>query len=209
MYLPQLGELIDASKLNAVLDESEGWMWDHQDASLQDFQAHDSSLRKDVQEICQNFFQAVESDRLLVEKKLEEEAAKAAAEKPEDEDEDHDTRKLKKADRMRLVIKNKDEGTELFKGGNYRPAAARYHKALTHSAKFFDLSPEDEVEVKSLKISLHLNLASCYLKMENIEPMMRNIEDAIALDPNNAKAYFRRAQYHEAKKDWEKVSLTM
>lgn len=37
------------------------------------------------------------------------------------------------ADRMRLVVKNKEEGTELFKGGNFRPAAARYHKALTHS----------------------------------------------------------------------------
>ena len=36
-------------------------------------------------------------------------------------------------DRMRLVVKNKEEGTELFKGGNYRPAAARYHKALSHS----------------------------------------------------------------------------
>lgn len=36
---------------------------------------------------------------------------------------------------MRLVVKNKEEGNELFKGGNLRPAAARYHKALTHSSK--------------------------------------------------------------------------
>jgi hypothetical protein len=49
------------------------------------------------------------------------------------EDEDHDFRKLKKADRMRLVVKNKEEGTELFKGGNIRPAAARYQKALSHA----------------------------------------------------------------------------
>ena len=34
---------------------------------------------------------------------------------------------------MRLVVKNKEEGTELFKGGNFRPAAARYHKALSHA----------------------------------------------------------------------------
>lgn len=37
---------------------------------------------------------------------------------------------------MRLVVKNKEEGTELFKGGNYRPAAARYHKALSHSGTY-------------------------------------------------------------------------
>ena len=44
------------------------------------------------------------------------------------------------------VNKNKEEGTELFKGAvdntQYRTAAARYNKALTHAAKFVDLSPE-------------------------------------------------------------------
>ena len=37
-------------------------------------------------------------------------------------------RKLKKDDRMRLVVRNKDEGTELFKGGVYKQAAIRYTK---------------------------------------------------------------------------------
>jgi heat shock protein 4 len=37
---------------------------------------------------------------------------------------------------MRLVVKNKEEGTELLKEGNVRPAAARYQRALTHAAKF-------------------------------------------------------------------------
>ena len=55
---------------------------------------------------------------------------------------------------MRLVVKNKEEGTELFKDKNFRPAAARYQKALTHCAKFFDLNKEDEAEVKALKLSL-------------------------------------------------------
>lgn len=32
-----------------------------------------------------------------------------------EEEEDHDNRKLRKADRMKLVVKNKEEGTELFK----------------------------------------------------------------------------------------------
>jgi hypothetical protein len=93
---------------------------------------------------------------------LEAEAARADAERAAlGEDEDNDNRKLRKPDRMRMVIKNKDEGTELFKGcvtvllcycvtvlgflfqviiqsslgGNYRPAAARYHKALSHCGK--------------------------------------------------------------------------
>ena len=120
-----------------------------------------------------------------------------------EDDEDHDNRKLKKADRMRLVVKNKDEGTELFKGGNYRPAAARYHKALTHAAKFFDLGPEDEKEVTALKTTLYCNLASCYLKLEQWDQAARNCDEALKLDTNCVKAYFRRATVYEHKKDFE------
>lgn len=29
-------------------------------------------------------------------------------------------RRLKKGDRMRMVVKNKEEGNELFSGGNYK-----------------------------------------------------------------------------------------
>ena len=107
---------------------------------------------------------------------------------------------------MRLVVKNKDEGTELFKDGNYRPAAARYQKAMSHANKFFDLSYEDETEVKALKLTLHLNLASCYIKLESWEQVLRNCSDAIILEKNNPKAYFRRSQYYENKKDWDNVS---
>lgn len=124
---------------------------------------------------------------------------------------------------MRLVVKNKDEGTELFKDGNYRPAAARYHKALSHAslfllyllflqillyfyiAKFFDLTFADEQEVKALKTTLYLNLASCYIKMEKWDQVLSYCNDALSLDSKSHKAFFRRAQYHEAKKDWENV----
>ena len=132
------------------------------------------------------------------------EVIKGAAERAaEGEDEDNDNRKLKKVDRMRLVTKNKEEGTELFKDKNFRPAAARYHKALTHCAKFFDLNKDDEAEVKALKLSLYLNLASCYIKLDNWEQVLRNCTEALQLDPQNAKALFRRSAYYESKRDWD------
>jgi tetratricopeptide (TPR) repeat protein len=165
-------------------------------------------MRAKVSEICASFFAAVEEDRLAVEQALDAEAKAADAEREANgEDEDHDNRKLRKPERMRMVVKNKDEGTELFKGGNFRPAAARYHKALTHASKFFDLSPEDEVEVKALKATIYLNLTSCYIKMENWDQAMRNVSDAINLDDKNPKAYFRRSLVYEAKKDWDKALI--
>lgn len=51
------------------------------------------------------------------------------------------------------------EGTELFKGQNYRAAGARYSKALTHAAKMFDLNAEEKKEVSAVQLSLYLNLA--------------------------------------------------
>lgn len=59
---------------------------------------------------------------------------------------------------MKYVIKNKEEATELFKDGNYQHATERYVRALGHSNKFVDLTPEDAKEVKDLQLALHLNL---------------------------------------------------
>ena len=115
---------------------------------------------------------------------MEKEAEKARIEKElSGEDDDHDNRKLKKADRMRLVIKNKEEGTEIFKGGVYRTAAARYAKALTHCTKFFDLDPKGEAEVNELKVTLYLNLAMCYLKMDQPDNALNQCNFALQLDP--------------------------
>jgi hypothetical protein len=116
------GNTIDASALNNLLDETEGFMWDFPDASLSVLTEKHDALHKEIDKLCADYFKKTEEDRLAVEQALNLEAVKAASEKAAagEDDEDHDNRKLKKADRMRLVTKNKEEGTELFKGGNYR-----------------------------------------------------------------------------------------
>ena len=76
-------------------------------------------------------------------------------------------------------------------------------------AKFFDLSPADEEEVKKLKVTLYSNLAACYIKLENWDQVIRYSGDAIALDENNTKCYFRRSNAWEAKREWEKVGVCL
>ena len=73
------------------------------------------------------------------------------------------------------------EGTELFKGQNYRQAGARYSKALTHAAKMFDLSSDEQKEVHAVQLSLYLNLAQCYLKLQGWD-QVRPGEDAGGLE---------------------------
>ena len=57
-------------------------------------------------------------------KASEERIAEAKAEGGDDDDRiSKDSRKLKFSDRMKLVVSNKEEATELFKGKNYAHAA--------------------------------------------------------------------------------------
>ena len=115
-------------------------------------------------------------------------------------------RKLKFPERMKLALSNKKEGTELFQGGNYKHAAARYNKALTHACKFFDVSPQQQAEVDATKLGLHLNIAQCWLKIQEgawVEQVVRSCKDALAIDPDCVKALYRRATALESKGDYE------
>jgi tetratricopeptide (TPR) repeat protein len=56
-----------------------------------------------------------------------------------------------------------------------------------------------------VKTTLQLNLASCYLKMENWDSALQYCNHALEGDSNNIKAFFRRSAAYEAKKEWEKA----
>ncbi|KAF0689509.1 Aste57867_19066 [Aphanomyces stellatus] len=197
------GHLIDYAAVNPFLDAAEDWFYSDEadNATLDDATARVLALKTDIVNACEAYFAAVAKDEKELEAHLELESQKAALENKDDDD--HDFRKLKTPDRMRLVVKNKDEGNELFKGGNVQHAAARYVKALTHATKFFDLRPDEAAEVKAIKLSLYLNLAQCYLKMESWQKAVVNCKDALDIDPSNTKALYRRALGYEKLKDFE------
>ena len=82
-------------------------------------------------------------------------------------------------------------------------AAARYAKALSHCAKFVDLNPEDVQEVDALRLTLNLNMALAYSKMEQYEAALRYVNDALTLDAQHFKALYRRASIYYELKKWE------
>lgn len=191
------GDLIDSAALSPLLDAAEDWIYSEESefATLAVVQAKRQEIEQQVRDACAGYFAAVAEDQRVLEAQLDAEAARAKAEQGEEDD--HDTRKLKKPERMRLVVKNKEEGNELFRDGNYQHAAARYVKALTHAGKFFDLTSSDLEEVHNLKLSLYLNLAQCYLKLESWNKAVANCNEALALDHASVKALYRRAVAYE------------
>ena len=201
------GSLIPAAEMDAFLDEIENWLFSEEaDAATKDdmLKKYEETTGK-TNEIAKEYFAKVQEEKEALEKEMEAEAKKAQEERNgDDEDEDdHDNRKLPKKRRMEIVMKNKAEANELFSDGNYKFAAARYTKALSHCAKFVDLSPDDMEEVKGVKLSLNLNLALAYTKLENMDQALRVCNDALEIDSENAKALYRRASVYYEKKKWD------
>lgn len=201
------GSLIPASELDAFLDDIENWLFSEEadSATKDDMMKKYEETTAKTGKIAKEYFEKVQEEKEAMEKEMEEEAKKAQEERngEENDEDDHDNRKLPKKRRMEIVMKNKAEANELFSGGNYKFAAARYTKALTHCAKFVDLSPDDIEEVKGVKLSLNLNLALTYTKLQNMDQALRVCNDALEIDGDNVKALYRRASVYYEKKKWD------
>ncbi len=113
---------------------TETWLQNSMDISLATLQGKEAEVRSQVLELCRDFFAAIEADRLQLERELEQASHQAMLDKEaaRENEEDQFHRKLCKSDRMRMVIKNKEEGTELFLGGYYHSAATKFNKSLIH-----------------------------------------------------------------------------
>lgn len=204
------GDKLNRGATEKDLDEVEQWIWDFGDVTgapdrIDAYKSSLDSLQARVREHSKGYFDALEAERLAVEAALEASAKEMDAQREAEGVDDHDDRKLKKADRLRLVVKNKDEGNELFKGGNYQHAVTRYTKALGHTGKFFDLDDDSKAEVEALKLSLFLNLAQCYLKLEMWLKAVGNAESALKIDVSNPKALYRRAYASVQLKNWDQA----
>ena len=193
--------------IDSYLDGVEDWLFSEEceNASKSEMETKVSETLAKTQELCKAYFDKIKEETEKMEKEMEEEAKKAQQEREgQDEDEeDHDNRRLPKKRRMEIVMKNKAEANELFADGNFKFAAARYTKALTHCAKFIDLNPDDLAEVNGIKLSLNLNLALAYMKLENPDQALRVCNEAIAIDGDSPKALYRRASIYYEKKRWE------
>ena len=200
------------NSLDSFLEELDDWIFSEEcdNASRADMEQKVADVNTKLETMCGPYYAAIQAAQVAKEAEMEAEAKQAQLEAGieaaanGDDAEDHDNRRLPKKRRMEIVMKNKEEANELFKDGNWKFAAARYTKALTHCAKFVDLAPDDVTEVTALKLTLNLNLALAYMKLENADQALRVCNEAVALgDGISAKAFFRRASVFYEKKRWD------
>jgi len=99
------------------------------------------------------------------------------------------------------IVKNK--GTKYFKEGKYDVAAKQYKKVINFLQYESELEGEGKEKKNALLLAGYLNLAACYLKLEDYPEVIQNCEKALELDSNNCKGLFRKGQAHLALKDYE------
>merc|ERR1719421_2371271 len=206
-----------AVEFGELLQAAEDWLWSDEASNADAIKNKKEQVLADAKLLVPEYFEQVEAERLATEKELEKETATATNEDDDDERREDrinaDTRKLKFADRFRLVEKNKAEGTELFKDGNIHHAAKRYKDALGHASKLreYDLGPEDAAKTKKIKVDLHVNMALCWTKLQNNDQALKSAGEALALEPSHPKALYRRAALYEktSKFDEAKADLKL
>ncbi|XP_041853269.1 peptidyl-prolyl cis-trans isomerase FKBP4 isoform X2 [Melanotaenia boesemani] len=106
----------------------------------------------------------------------------------------------------------KEKGTLYFKEGKYKQASVQYKRIVSWLEHESGLSGEDEKKAKALQLAAHLNLAMCYLKMQEPSLALENCDKALEMDATNEKALFRRGEalfgmkeFDRARDDFQRV----
>ncbi|KAG8187138.1 hypothetical protein JTE90_004882 [Oedothorax gibbosus] len=114
-------------------------------------------------------------------------------------------------EKWRRACYHKQRGLELYSRGAYQYAFRRFGLTLKYVISLEHDIPagqEDGMDIKGLKLSCYLNVAACQMRHHNYESVVNNSSKALVLQPNNAKALYRRGaallqlqEYERARED--------
>lgn len=99
----------------------------------------------------------------------------------------------------------KEKGTQYFKEGKYKQASVQYKKIVSWLEHESGLSEEDEKKAKALRLAAHLNLAMCFLKLQEPNQTLENCDKALELDASSEKALFRRGEALFCMKEFDRA----
>ena len=109
-------------------------------------------------------------------------------------------------ERIKVTLKLKQDGGVKFGLKDYKEAEGLYREAISH----LDSVQNDNAEIKTLKKTILVNIAVVCNKSKSYSEAVRAWSQSLAIDPENAKAYYQRAtaymnlkQYDEAISDFK------
>jgi len=95
------------------------------------------------------------------------------------------------------------QGNAFFEEGQYGRAALRYYKTLVYVEYVFPDTDEEDNLLEHVRFIANLNSAACKLKTRQYDEIKQHCAQALAFEPENTKAYYRRAVLNRIKDDFE------
>lgn len=111
-------------------------------------------------------------------------------------------------EKWRRASYHKQRGLELYARGVYQYAFRRFGLTLKYVISLEHDVPsgqEEGMDIKGLKLSCYLNVAACQMRHHNFESVVINSAKALSLQPNNAKALYRRGAAYLQLQEYEKA----
>lgn len=102
---------------------------------------------------------------------------------------------MKPAEKIEQAKMQKEKGTKYLTSNKINLAIKAYQKVFKY-LNASDFTDDLKKERDSLLVAAHLNLALCYLKINENFLAKEECVKALELDPQNEKALFRRGQAH-------------
>ena len=117
-----------------------------------------------------------------------------------------ETWEMNAQERLQQAELTKEKGTTYFKQGKFESALRQYQKIIQYVGPPENQEFGDQAEERDKHLlSGYLNLAICYLKLDQPDEVLKNADLALNLDPKNPKALFRRGLAHYSVKEYEKA----
>uniref|UniRef100_A0A7S4JD62 Uncharacterized protein n=1 Tax=Guillardia theta TaxID=55529 RepID=A0A7S4JD62_GUITH len=192
--------LMKRDETESALKEVEEWLEQvpQEGYSVEMLEKKKEELELKVRELNSKMFEQLEKQADEMSRSMERSAQERRQEEANQDKDDHDFRKLRFDERVRMAENNKKEANELFRDGNVMHAIDRYNKAIGHCMKIVEtLRPEQEKQLNELKGVIVLNLAQAFFKLNKFQKCIDNCNDCLRYSPSLSKAKFRRALAYE------------
>ncbi|XP_032898658.1 peptidyl-prolyl cis-trans isomerase FKBP5 [Amblyraja radiata] len=115
-------------------------------------------------------------------------------------------------EKLEQAVIVKEKGTFYFKHGKYKQAQIQYRKIVVWLHQEHCRREEDSQSAKALVLAAHLNVAMCYLKLNEYPKAVESCDKALEMDRVNEKALYRRGEarlcvneFDLAKADFQRV----
>jgi len=99
----------------------------------------------------------------------------------------------------------KSKGTDFFKKGLVEKAQTNYNAVLEYLDSESSLEGEEQTKRDALVLAARLNLAACELKLGDHAKVIEHCNEALTIQGDSTKAFFRRGQALQKRKDYSQA----